>query len=52
MVPGATDTGAAYELTEAEQREATNVLIELLFTVVETPHARGSAAGERGAFGS
>jgi hypothetical protein len=36
-VPGATDTGAAYEVTETEQAKATNVLINLLFTVVETP---------------
>jgi hypothetical protein len=36
-VPGATDTGVAYELTETEQRKATNVLTNLLFTVVETP---------------
>ena len=36
-VPGASDTGAAYEVTAAEQEEVTGVLIELLFTVVETP---------------
>ena len=36
-VPGATGTGAAYEVTETEQAKATNVLINLLFTVVETP---------------
>jgi hypothetical protein len=36
-VPGANDTGAAYEITETEQRKATSVLINLLFTVVETP---------------
>ncbi len=36
-VPGANDTGAAYEITETEQAKATNVLINLLFTVVETP---------------
>jgi len=36
-VPGAADTGAAYEVTETEQRKATSVLIDLLFTVVETP---------------
>ncbi|MEZ3144079.1 hypothetical protein [Halobaculum sp. MBLA0143] len=36
-VPGAGDTGAAYEVTAAEQEEITGVLIELLFTVVETP---------------
>ena len=36
-VPGATDTGAAYGVTETEQAKATNVLINLLFTVVETP---------------
>ncbi len=36
-VPGANDTGAAYEITETEQRKATSVLIDLLFTVVETP---------------
>ncbi len=36
-VPGATDTGAAYEVTETEQATATNVLLDLLFTVVETP---------------
>ncbi len=36
-VPGTTGTGAAYEVTETEQATATNVLINLLFTVVETP---------------
>ena len=36
-VPGANDTGAAYEVTETERAKATNVLINLLFTVVETP---------------
>jgi hypothetical protein len=36
-VPGANDTGAAYEVTETEQRKATSVLLDLLFTVVETP---------------
>jgi plasmid stabilization system protein ParE len=36
-VPGANDTGAAYEITETEQAKTTNVLTNLLFTVVETP---------------
>jgi hypothetical protein len=36
-VPGATGVGATYEVTETEQAKATNVLINLLFTVVETP---------------
>ena len=36
-VPGANDTGAAYEVTETEQRKAVNVLVNLLFTLVETP---------------
>ena len=51
-VPGATDTGAAYEVTETEQAKATNVLITLLFTVVETPthedrrRVEASAAGD------
>ena len=36
-VPGATGVGAAYEVTETEQQKATNVLLDLLFTVVETP---------------
>jgi len=36
-VPGANDTGAAYEVTETERATATNVLTNLLFTVVETP---------------
>ena len=36
-VPGATGVGAAYEVTETEQQQATNVLLGLLFTVVETP---------------
>ncbi len=36
-MPGANDTGAAYELTETERATATNVLVNLLFTVVETP---------------
>ncbi|PVE20184.1 hypothetical protein DC522_33885, partial [Microvirga sp. KLBC 81] len=35
--PGATDTGAAYEVTETERAKATNLLTNLLFTVVETP---------------
>ncbi len=47
-VPGATDTGAAYELTETERATATNVLINLLFTVVETPtHADRRRHDER-----
>jgi hypothetical protein len=36
-VPGAADTGAAYEVTATEQRKATNLLLDVLFTVVETP---------------
>jgi len=35
--PGATGVGVAYEVTETEQQQATNVLLDLLFTVVETP---------------
>ena len=47
-VPGATDTGAAYEITETERAKATNVLINLLFTVVETPtHADRRRHDER-----
>ena len=49
-VPGANDTGAAYEVTETEQRKATSVLIDLLFTVVETPtHEDRRRRGERAA---
>jgi len=49
-VPGATDTSAAYEVTETEQAKATNVLINLLFTVVETPtHADRRRHDERAA---
>jgi len=49
-VPGANDTGAAYEVTETEQRKAANVLVNLLFTVVETPthEDRRRAAEESG----
>jgi len=49
-VPGATDTGAAYEITATEQRKAMNVLLDLLFTVVETPtrEDRRRADGEWG----
>ena len=49
-VPGATDTGAAYEITATEQRKAMNVLLDLLFTVVETPTREGRrrADGESG----
>jgi len=49
-VPGATDTGAAYEITATEQRKAMNVLLDLLFTVVETPtrEDRRRADGESG----
>jgi len=36
-VPGANDTGAAYEVTATEQRKTVNVLVNLLFAVVETP---------------
>ncbi len=36
-VPGAADTGAAYEVTATEQRESLNLLLDVLFTVVETP---------------
>ncbi len=48
-VPGATGVGAAYEVTETEQATATNVLLDLLFTVVETPtrEDRHWADGER-----
>jgi hypothetical protein len=49
-VPGATGVGAAYELTETERAKATNVLINLLFTVVETPtHADRRRHDERAA---
>jgi len=48
-VPGAPDTGAAYEVTETEQRKATNVLINLLFTVVETPTHEDRRREERAA---
>jgi hypothetical protein len=51
-VPGATGVGAAYEVTETERAKATNVLINLLFTVVETPthddRRRAGGAGVRG----
>ena len=48
-VPGANDTGAAYEITETEQRKATSVLINLLFTVVETPTYEDRRREERAA---
>jgi len=48
-VPGANDTGAAYEVTETEQRKATNVLVNLLFTVVETPTHEDRRREERAA---
>ncbi|ERH11761.1 MAG: hypothetical protein J07HB67_00772 [halophilic archaeon J07HB67] len=48
-VPGAADTGSAYEVTETEQRKATNVLVDLLFTVVETPTYAGRRRDERAA---
>jgi hypothetical protein len=55
-VPGANDTGAAYEVTETERAKATNVLTNLLFTVVETPthedrrraNDEGDARGDEG----
>ncbi len=55
-VPGAADTGAAYEVTETERAKATNVLTNLLFTVVETPthedrrrtNDEGDARGDEG----
>jgi hypothetical protein len=50
-VPGATGTGAAYGITETERSKATNVLVNLLFTVVETPthddRRRGDESGAR-----
>ncbi len=47
-VPGAPDIGSAYEVTETERGKSLNVLVDLLFTVVETPtHAdRRRAGGE------
>ena len=48
-VPGATGVGAAYELTETEQQQATNVLLDLLFTVVETPTHEDRRRDERAA---
>ena len=48
-VPGATDAGAVYEVTETEQAKATNVLINLLFTVVETPTHEDRRREERAA---
>jgi hypothetical protein len=49
-VPGASDTGTAYEITETERATATNVLINLLLTVVETPtHADRRRHDERAA---
>ncbi len=48
-VPGASDTGRAYEVTETERATTTTVLINLLFTVVETPtHDDRRRAGEAG----
>jgi hypothetical protein len=48
-VPGANDTGAAYEITETERAKATNALINLLFTVVETPTREDRRRDERAA---
>jgi len=52
-VPGANDTGTAYEVTETEQRKTVNVLVNLLFSVVETParEDRRRATEESGARG-
>ncbi|ERH12051.1 MAG: hypothetical protein J07HB67_01063, partial [halophilic archaeon J07HB67] len=44
-VPGAAETGRAYEITPTEQRKTTNVLVNLLFTVVETPTHADRRAG-------
>ncbi|MEZ3143636.1 hypothetical protein [Halobaculum sp. MBLA0143] len=44
-LPGFEETGRAYEITATEQRTATNILIELLFTVVETPTYADRRAG-------
>jgi len=45
-IPGFEETGRSYEITPTEQRKATNVLVNLLFTVVETPtHADRRAGG-------
>ncbi|MEZ3143630.1 hypothetical protein [Halobaculum sp. MBLA0143] len=44
-LPGFEETGRAYEITATERRTATNVLIELLFTVVETPTYADRRAG-------
>ena len=50
-VPGANDTGAAYEVTATEQRKAVNVLVNLLFTVVETPTHEDRRRGDEGETG-
>ena len=50
-VAGATDTGAAYEVTETEQRKTVNVLLNLLFTVVETPTHEDRRRGDEGETG-
>jgi hypothetical protein len=41
MVPGADSTGVAYKTTETERGKTTNVLIEIPFTVIETPTREG-----------
>jgi len=46
-VPGANDTGAAYEVTETEQQKAVNVFVNLLFTLVETPTHEDRRRDER-----
>ncbi|ERH13922.1 MAG: hypothetical protein J07HB67_00175 [halophilic archaeon J07HB67] len=49
-VPGAPDTGGRYEVTATEQRKSTNILLNLLFTVVETPtHADRRVGDDRDA---
>ncbi|ERH12071.1 MAG: hypothetical protein J07HB67_01084 [halophilic archaeon J07HB67] len=45
VIPGFEETGRAYEITPTEQRKATNVLVNLLFTVVETPTDADRRAG-------
>jgi hypothetical protein len=45
VVPGFSETGAAYEVTPTEQRKTVNVLVDLLFTVVETPTHEDRRAG-------
>jgi hypothetical protein len=51
-VPGDSDIGARYDLTPDERQATLNLLVNLLFTVVETPTPGGAGGGASGPGGA